>query len=105
MLATLHLYIRAWKLLSSKKCAMRMQLSPRSCQNMVSLVFDHMYTCLLVPGEWRLCLWTVVCLPSPCLSGYTAFQSLHVQDARVSAAAAPVVHGSHLFPYFVILPR
>ena len=73
MLATLHLYIRAWKLLSSKKCAMRMQLSPRSCQNMVSLVFDHMYNCLLVPGEWRLCLWTVVCLPSPCLSGYTAF--------------------------------
>ena len=50
-----------------------MQLSPRSCQNMVSLVFDHVHTCLLVPGEWRLCLWTVVCLPSPCLSGYTAF--------------------------------
>ena len=50
-----------------------MQLSARSCQNMVSLVFDHMYTRLLVPGEWRLCLWTVVCLPSPCLSGYTAF--------------------------------
>ena len=73
MLATLHLYIRAWKLLSLKKCAMRMQLSPRSCQNMVSLVLDHMYTCLLVPGEWCLCLWTVVCLPSPCLSGYTAF--------------------------------
>ena len=31
-------------------------------------LFSKMYICLLLPGEWHLCLWTVVCLPS-----HTAF--------------------------------
>ena len=60
------------------------------------LAFPYLVSGAFVFGQLSVCLLLVSVATLP-------FLSLHVQDARV-AAAAPVVHGSHLFPYFVILP-
>ena len=67
------------------------------CFRKCIFAFSYLVNGTFVFGQLCVCLLLVSLATLP-------FLSLHVQDAKV-AAAAPVVHGSHLFPYFVILPR
>ena len=67
------------------------------CFRTYILAFSYLVNSAFVFGQLCICLFLVSLAA-------LAFLSLYVQDAKV-ATAAPVVHGSPLFPYFVILPR